>query len=296
MGLQSASVAMLTVFLWGGTAVSNQFALDDVPPVLVGAIRFGLAAVFMVGWCLVQGTPLLLKRGQWRHAWILGALLFVQIGSFNFGTMHSSSSHASILVNSYIFWVAACEHLIQRTIRLRWWQLLGLILSGLGCGSVLMATGPSAGGRDVPTLSGDLILVLSGLILSVKILYTKHSVQRVPPGTLILWHDLIGTLLFLIAGPLRGESIPRHVGLPAVIAFLYGGLLVSGFCFGANAMLLRKHGASQVSVFSFATPICGVLLGVLLRDDQLSAAVVLGGVLVALGIFLVNAPARKQPR
>lgn len=296
MGPMSVALAVLTTWLWGGTAVSNQYCTDVLPPILLGGLRFGLAAMFMVVWCRVEQTPLLLERGQWRFAWMMGLLLFLQIATFNVGTLRSSSSHASILVNSYILFVAGYEALVQRTVHLRWWQWLGLAMAAAGCLCVLLTTGPAASrGRDLPTLNGDLWLLASGCILAGKIVYTKHSVARVSPGPLILWHDILGAGMFFLCSLVLREQARGPMLTETWIALIFGGLIVSGFCFGANAALLRKHGASQVSVFSFATPIWGVALGVLLRGDRLSIELFLGGILVALGILLVNTSAAAEP-
>lgn len=291
MGPMSVCIAILTTVLWGGTAVSNQIAMDVIPPVMQGGVRFILAAAFMFPWCLLNGSPLLLKRGQWRPAWIMGLLLFLQIGTFNVGSKWSSTSHASILVNSFIFWVAGCEFLFFHTVLLGRLQWIGLILAGVGCGWVFLKTGSAvAGGVDIPTVRGDLVLALSGLILGIKILYTKYAVRQIVPETLILWHDLLGALMFFICSPLLGEKLRGSMTFTTWIATLFSGLIVSGYCFGANAVLLRRHGASQVSVYSFATPIIGVILGVLMRGDELSLGLLVGGILVAIGIFLVNKP------
>ncbi|MCA9082272.1 MAG: DMT family transporter, partial [Planctomycetaceae bacterium] len=103
----------------------------------------------------------------------------------------------------------------------------------------------------------------------------------------------IGTAMFF-AWSAAFETVPRiSLTRSTIIALLYVGLLVSGFCFAANAWLLKRHGASQVSVFSFATPVCGVTLGVLLRGDQLSLWLALAGVCVAVGIWLTNRSVRR---
>jgi len=289
MGPSSIFVAILTMVLWGGTAVSNQIAMDVIPPVLQGGVRFILAAAFMFPWCWLIGAPLILKRGEWGAGWLMGLLLFLQIGTFNIGSAWSNTSHASILVNSYIFWVAACEVLVFKTVWLGTIQWTGLMLAGVGCGWVFLNTGPAAGGAiDTPSIAGDLVLTLSGFILAIKILYTKHAVRNIAPETLILWHDLLGSLMFFIASPMIGERLTGRMTLSTWLATLFAGLIVSGYCFGANAVLLRRHGASQVSVYSFGTPVIGVILGVLMRGDQLSSALVFGGILVTLGIFFVN--------
>jgi drug/metabolite transporter (DMT)-like permease len=289
MGPGSVLLAVTTCVLWGGTAVSNQFVMDVLPPIYVAGLRFLLAGLFMYGWCLVIGAPLDLDRKGWSVALILGTLLFFQISLFNVGAFLSSTSHASILVNSYIFWVAIGEHLLHPHARrdLRHWG--GLVLSGVGCLMVLLNTeAVTTASRDAPTLSGDLLLVFSGFILGGKILYTKHAVRKYPPETMIFWHDVIGTAMFLLCSALLESPGGNPMTLTAWIALLFSGLIISGFCFGANAILLKRHGASHVSVYSFATPIFGVALGVLLRGDELSASLFAGGLLVAGGIFLVN--------
>ncbi|WP_437225369.1 DMT family transporter [Planctomicrobium sp. SH661] len=296
MGPMSVFVAILTTVFWGGTAVSNQFAMDVIPPILLGGIRFVLAAVFMYVWCMLNGSPLLLKKGQWGMGWILGLLLFLQIGTFNIGSRWSTTSHASVLVNSYIFWVAGFEFLFFKTMMLNRVQWTGLILAGIGCGWVFLNTGTaSKGAYDEPTIQGDLVLAVSGFLLAVKTLYTKHTVRHVSPGTIILWHDILGALMFFVCSVLLGEKVEATMTMTTWIATLYAGLIVSGYCFGANAALLRRHGASQVSVFSFLTPIIGVVLGVALRGDTLSLGLLIGGILVTIGIYLVNRVPADEP-
>jgi drug/metabolite transporter (DMT)-like permease len=140
----------------------------------------------------------------------------------------------------------------------------------------------------VATLAGDLLLLLSALLLAIKVIYTKHAVRTVPPGTLTLWHDVIGVALFIGWSAAFEHADWRRVDAATVWALLFVGVVVSGFCFAAQAWLLQKHSASLVSVFSFATPVFGVLLAVLLRGDVLSPWLLTAGVSVAVGILLVT--------
>ena len=290
----ATALALTTAFLWGGTAVSNQFAVDQLPPLFVGGLRFLLAGLFMLPWCLVEKAPIRITRAQWKPVLIMSLLLFAQIGSFNIGGKWSTSSHASLFVNTYIFWVAGVEHFVTRTLRLSLRAMLGLAIAGIGVALLVLSTAKPAGtlasGMDTPTLSGDLILLLSGLILGLKVLYTKDAVRHIAPGTVILWHDFIGAGLFFIASFLTEPQPTAFPSLPVVWAMLYGGLVVSGFCFAAHAWQLRTYGASQISVFSFTTPVFGVGLGVLLRGDALSPWLLVCGLAVAIGITLVHLP------
>ena len=289
MGWVSIGLALMTVILWGGTAVVVRVAEDVYPPLFIGGVRFAMATGFMIAWCRIEGTPIWLKGQQWWLSLLVGFLMFVQIATFNYGTVVSNSSHAIVLVNSFIFWIAFYEGFVRRVVRFHWWQILGLFLAG---SAVVLMVG-SASGEDAsrlhkPSLFGDVILALSGFTLAVKLIAVKHAVKTVPPSALILWHDFFGSgLLFLLS-----FAVETHSGKPltieVLIALLVGGIAISGVCFVVNAMLLKKHGASQVSVYSFLTPLCGILLSVLFFGDHLSKWLLISGVFVAGGIFLVN--------
>jgi drug/metabolite transporter (DMT)-like permease len=292
-GAAAVGLSLLTAALWGGTSVASAFAIDSFPPVAVGGIRFGLAAVFMLGWCRWERAPLGLKSYQWWPSIISGVLLFLQISTFNWGQARTTSSHATLYINTYIFWVAAIEHFVTQQYRLSLRQFGGLVVAAAGVVMLVITTArpgaaAQASGMDQATLLGDGLMLLSAFILAVKVIQTKHAVRTVPPGTLTLWHDIIGVSLFAAWSAMFETIDVGHINPSAVGALLFIGICVSGFCFATQAWLLQRHSASIVSVFSFATPVFGVALAVLLRGDELSPWLLVSGVCVAAGIVLVT--------
>jgi drug/metabolite transporter (DMT)-like permease len=292
-------MALGTSALWGGTPVAIHFSTDTLPPVMVAALRFALAALFMLFWCRLEGSGLVASRAEWRPILLCSLLLYFQIVSFNLGVAGTSSSHGSLFINTFIFWVAPIEQFVLRSTRLNARQWLGMLLAGLAGISALVidvpaganeaTTLPGAGApRDLPTLWGDLVLVGSGFLLAVKIVYTRHAVSRVAPGRLILWHDLLGTLLFLASSLLFETTSGSDFTSAAIWGLLYQGLLVGGLCFAVQAAQLKRHSASQIAVFSASTPLFGILAGSLLRGDPLSPWLTAAGLGVAWGIVLVT--------
>tara|TARA_B100000029_G_C17511157_1_gene936312 strand:- start:469 stop:1437 length:969 start_codon:yes stop_codon:yes gene_type:complete len=309
IGLTSASLAVLTSVLWAGTPVAIKYSQDVLPPIAVAAARFTLAAAFMVAWCLVQGVGVGLRPGERRPALICGLLLFAQISLFHLGLEHSSPSHGSLLINTFVLWVAAIEHFITRSDRLTPQRLLGLALAASGVILVLAVSGQASPQEaaaastgtpttlDQPSMYGDLLLLASGFLLAVKVIYTKQAVRTVPPIRLILWHDVIGVVLFATTALLL-ELDKLDLGqfqLQAGLGLLYQGLVVAGFCFAVQSQLLKKHPAARLSVFAFSTPIFGVLIAWAFREAAPSPWLLVAGAAVAGGIALVNwrsSPAR----
>jgi drug/metabolite transporter (DMT)-like permease len=300
IGPAAAALALLLAALWGGTPVAVKFSLDQLDVMAIAAVRFGMAAVFMLFWCRVEGSGLKLRPEQVRPSLVTGLLLFVQIGLFNTAIRMSNASHSTLLINTFIFWVAVIEHFITRTGRLNLQKSAGLAIAFAGVAVMLLTAKSSA---DAPadstaSLAGDLVMLGSAILLGIKILYTKQAMTLVEPGKLIFWHDVVGvacfaawSLLFedsdlspFLSAAVFAEPAVRN----AMLGLLYQGLVVAGFCFATQALLLRKHSASQLSVFSFATPLFGVAYAVLLRGDPLSGWLAVAGAAVAAGIVLVN--------
>ena len=74
----------------------------------------------------------------------------------------------------------------------------------------------------------------------------------------------------------------------AVASLLYQGAIVSFASYLAWFWLLRRYLAGRLSVFSFLTPLFGVVSGVMVLGEPLRPAFVFAGVLVGCGIVAVN--------
>ena len=163
-----------------------------------------------------------------------------------------------------------------------------------GGGFVVLLTGgrggsltAAAAGQE-PSLLGDAVVAVSGLVLGVKAVVTKRLTRRVSPGTLILWHDVLGASALLACGVAVGEGARFTLTPGAAASLLYQGLAVGGFCFGAQAVLLKTYSAARVTAFNAATPVFGVASAVLILGDPLSPWLLLAAAAVAGGIVLVN--------
>ena len=150
--------------------------------------------------------------------------------------------------------------------------------------AMVKRTKQSFGGRI------DILVNVSGTTGPIE-----TPVQNIDPDTFVFWHDVIGASLmlawaFLVEGfqpliLLRTDDLQTRY---AIWALLYQGLAVAGLCFAIQARLLKRHAASSIAVFSFATPLFGILFAVLLRGDPISPWLFGSGTAIALGIFLVN--------
>lgn len=294
---------MLTVVLWAGTPVAIRYSTEILPPFAVSGIRFSMAAIFMLFWTKAHGTKLRVSARDLKLPLIGGCMLFVQIGLFTQGVFWSNASHGTIFINTFIFWIVAIEHWVTRATRLNLRSTLGLVMAALSVVIVLATTGQLDKTKflEAASVEGDALLVISAALLAVKFLFTKHAVKTVPPDAFIFWHSVFGVGLFFTYAFVVERAdlrvlldLQNQQVVDAWWGLLYQGLAVAGLCFAIQARLLKKHSASSIAVFSFSTPLFGILFAVLFRGDPLSPWQFLAGAFVAAGILLVNWPAKVE--
>lgn len=289
--LSALLLTLLTVALWGGNPVATRYATDALPPITVSGLRFVLATLVMVVWCCWERVSFKLEAGQFWPVFIAGFLLFAQIGTFTLGAAWTSSSHASLYVNTFPFWVVGLDHFVTRGDRLTARKLVGLAVAGGGVFWLLLMTAEGHAGpqqRDLPSVAGDVMLLFSAFLLGVKFVYTKVALRVIGATELIFWHDVVAVALFAVTAAFFERPDFTHVPASAWWGLIYQGIFVGGLCFAIQAHILKRHSASQIAVFSFATPLFGMLLGMLLRGDRMTLWLAVAGIAVAAGIYLVN--------
>lgn len=266
---------------WGGNAVAIKFAAPDLPPLGIAAFRFLLSLPVLAAVCAMVRQPLRVRRGDAGLLFGHALITVAQIGTFNWGTMHSAAGRSSIFINVHPLFVAPLAWLILGE-HLGWKTLTGLGAAALG---VVLVLSSSFRGGD-PYLVGDLVVLASGAIFAVQTIWQKRTFARIPPATLLLNQSILAVPIFLLASGLFEGFGLYHGSRTAALAVVYQGVAVSGFCFSVWLLLLGRYPAAQLATMAFMTPMFGVGFGRWLSGDPLTVSLLGGGALVGLGIYL----------
>ncbi len=92
-------VAFAAIYLiWGSTYLGIRFAVETIPPFLLGGARFLLAGGVLYAWLRFQGVPN--PAGyHWRNAAIVGGLLLgVGNGGVNWAEQKVASGLTALLI------------------------------------------------------------------------------------------------------------------------------------------------------------------------------------------------------
>jgi drug/metabolite transporter (DMT)-like permease len=283
MDLTGAAAAVLISLLWGANSVVIKLGLEDAPPLRLAGMRVVVGGIVICLWAWATGrfAAFRVEHWEWRPLAVLGLLFSVQMGATNIGTWLTSASHATVLVNLYAVHTVVLAHFMIPGDRLSVRKLGGVLVAYSG----IVALFASQWSHGAPTLLGDVIVTIAGVLLAERTVYLARAVQRLDPVKLLLAQAVMGAACFGLATFLFE---PATTGGPARLAgsIAYQGVLISGFNFVVNLALLRDYRPSALSAFFLTQPIFGVVAAALVAGDPLTPVLVLACVTVAAGIGL----------
>ncbi|MFP6849177.1 MAG: EamA family transporter [Pseudomonas sp.] len=271
-------LALVVIIVWGLNFVVIKIGLHEMPPMLLGALRFLLAAFPAV---------LFIKRPQIPLRWLLAYGLTISFGQFAFlfsaMSVGMPAGLASLVLQSQAFFTLLFAVLLIGE-RFRLANLFGLLVAAGG----LLLIGMQ--GDGLMTLAGFALTLCAAAMWALGNIITR-KLGRVDLVGLVVWGSLVPPLPFfalswLLEGPEVIESALRGFNLDSmlVLAYLAFGATILGY--GLWSRLLSRYPASQVAPFSLLVPVVGISSAALLLDEHLSALQLVGALLVMLGLLL----------
>ena len=269
------ALAVVITSIWGVNFVVIEIGLEDVPPLLFSALRFGLAGLAIV----VLGPP----RVPFRYVVAVGT--FLCIGKF--GLMFVAMDRGMpagltslVLQCQVVFTLLFAAGMLGE--RPRPLQLVGIAVSGLGIVGIATDKGLTS------PLGALLLVVAAGACWGASNIATRRAR---PPDTLrfIVWASAFA-FLPLLALSLLTEGVDedlhalRHLGWTGIgaVAFLAGAATLFGF--GIWGRLLRSYDAATVAPFSLLVPVVGMAAAWLLRGEAVSVRQALAAALILVGM------------
>jgi len=284
--------------LWGCGFFFGKIALAEMNVGAMVLYRFLFAALALLP--LLFTHPPTFDRRDWRMLLLCAFLgiplqFLVQFSGLNRTTV----SHASLMVGAMpvLLAVAATLFAHERMDSTGWFSLatstLGATLIALGA----RHAAASHSGERGPTLTGDLLVVLSLVIALGWVLLNKHLMQRHSAIVVTAYGVACGTAMLAVCVPLIYGLPPiAHVSLRAWIALAASGVLCT-----ASTTLLWNWGmtqvpASQAGVLLNMEPLIGSILGVFVLHETLGPSARTGGALILAAAILITTRSRTRVR
>jgi O-acetylserine/cysteine efflux transporter len=276
-------LALVVVLAWGVNFVVIKVGLHGVPPLLLGALRFVLAAFPAV---------LFVKRPKLPLRWLLAYGATISFGQFAFlfTAMYVGmpAGLASVVLQAQAFFTLVFAAIFLGE-RFHAQNVIGLAIAAGGLALIgLQSSSGTAAGAQAMTVAGFVLTLCAACMWALGNIVTK-KVGKVDLVGLVVWASLIPPLPFLalsyfMEGPQRIEGALMGIGAHSIGAIVYLAFVATILGYSLWSRLLSKYPASQVAPFSLLVPIVGLASAAVLLGERLTAAQIGGAALVMAGL------------
>ncbi len=288
--LDSLAVTLLVVCcaFWGFQQILIKLAVAEVPPLWQATLRFWGATALLWLWCVARGVPLFHRDGT-LGAGLLAGLLFA--GEFTFiylGLQFTSASRLTVFLYTSPFVVALLLPRVVPGETLRRVQWAGLVIAfvavALAFGEGFLQTSPVAG-----QWRGDAMGLAAGILWGLTTLTIRSTRMATASAEKTLFYQVAVTAA---VAPVLSLALGEPWGFNySATAWVSIGLQTAVGAFASYLTwmwMLRHYPATQMSTFTFLTPVFALVFGVVLLGEPLTFKLVLALTGVAAGIVLVS--------
>lgn len=290
---KASGLMILLCIIWGIQQVVLKIAAADIAPIMQIAIRSGLSAVLLFPLIYMQKIKQL-----WSLSYVLPGLLLALLFSAEFllvaeALRFTSAAHTVVLLYTAPIFVALGLHWIIPSERLSPLQWGGILIAFVGI-IISFAGRDQSNSLSSQSLKGDVMALLAGVMWALTTISLRLTKLSEAPPTQTLFYQLVGGFIFLFPLAFLMGQAEIHWTTIAISSLVFHTLIMSLLSLLLWFWLLQHYLANQLGVFSFLTPVFGMIFGMIFLHERIEINFLLGTALVMSGVFVVSMQAWIQ--
>jgi drug/metabolite transporter (DMT)-like permease len=289
--------ALVAVTLWGLSFVATKVALRELSPITLVFTRFALGAAILHVILVARREAMHPPRSALGPLALLG---FIGVFVHQMLQVHALTLTTAVRTGWLIGVIPIWSVLLATVVlgeRLGARKAAGLLIGFAGAALVVTRGRLSASVFALPSTKGDLLILASTVNWAVYTVFARGLTGRIGSARAIAGSTLLGWAMlapfFVREGGWRQWAAMSHA---AVLAVFFLGIGCSGLAYLFWYGALARLDASRVSAFLYLEPLVTCAAAVPLLGEPLGAATIVGGLVVLLGVALVQEAERPKLR
>jgi drug/metabolite transporter (DMT)-like permease len=287
LGATEWGLIALQSMLWGSSYFFIAVAQPELPAFTIAALRSLPAAAALLLIVLPLGYRLPATLAEWR--------LFIAFAAFNsvlpfllivWGQSRATGGMAAILNATAPLFGIVLAHLLTHDEKLSWTKMAGILV---GIAGVAILVGYDAVAGEAADLVARLALLAAPFCYVLANIFVRRRLGHYPPFVIAVV-QMVGSML--VTFPLA-LAIDQPWALPAPSLQALGAIVGMGVLGSALASLchftvLQRAGATNASLVTLIIPLTPILLGGIFLGERLSARDMLGGLVIAAALIIID--------
>ena len=293
--------ALFAVIVWGASFIATKVALQDVSPITVVWLRFGMGVIILGIAVTARKQFSFPTRKEWFYFALLGFLgiTFHQWMQSTALQTSRASTTAWLVATTPVFmallgWLALKE-------KLSWLQTSGIALATLGVLLVVSDGDPTSISFKQFGAPGDILILISSVNWAIFSALSRHGLKTHPPARMMFYVMTLGWLfssILFFTEPRLGEI--GQLSLSGWLGITFLGIFCSGLAYIAWYDALRALPTGQLGAFLYLEPPVAVIVAAIILAEPVTWAALLGGGIILFGVWMVNryqkSPKAVSPR
>jgi len=280
--------AGLIMIIWGATPVATRLAVADLQPLHVGLLRTVFAGVLALPIALALRQPLPKDRRGLLLLVISGASGFIVFPLlYSFGQRDTSAMHGGMILAALPIFTGSYAALVERRRPTARW-IAGCVIALLGeCALIALRAG--SGGAQ-PTLGGDLLVLLSALLVAAGYVAGARLAQTGYSSlATTLWGVALAAMVsaVIMAATVAGGGWPS-AGWQSWSAVIYLASVTTIVGYIGWYWALAKGGIARISTIQFSQPVSGLILAALLLGERMTLSLLAASVVILAGVWIAQ--------
>jgi drug/metabolite transporter (DMT)-like permease len=278
------TLVVLTL-LWGLNYPAMKFSGTGLSPIFTTFLRSCIASGCGIIYCIIIKQPLFHRGATLIHGAVVGVLFGLEFVCIYFGLLFTDAARAAIFVYLAPFVVALGAHFLLKE-KVTLLKFIGLVLAFSGAYMVFKDK-PSTGAKAM--LFGDLLEIAAAVFWGATTLYIKkYLAQKVHPINTFLYQLVFSIPIMLLCAWLLEDEWIHAVDIYIAASVIYQSVIVAFASYLVWFILIHDYPVAKLSVFTFLTPIFGVIFGAIMLKEKLTTGLIIGLIFVCIGIYCNN--------
>lgn len=277
--------------VWGSTYLAIRYAVETIPPFLLGGGRFVISGAILYLWTRRSGRTRP-TRAQWKGAAVAGLLMLVGgNGAVVWSEQHVASGLVALIVAIVPLWMVLLDWLRPGGVRPRVPVFVGLALGLAGLGLLIGPDALRVNESAALDVGAALVPIVGSMLWAAGSIYSRQAARPSSAPLATGMQMLAGGTGFLILAAAAGELGSFHIGAVSRNSALGFGFLVtfgSLVGFTAYIYLLRVTTAAKAATYAYVNPVVAVLLGWAIAGEAITARILVAAAVILGGVAIIT--------
>jgi drug/metabolite transporter (DMT)-like permease len=264
-----------TTVIWGSTFVAQKIGLVEMSPMLMIAMRFGLATAILLA--LFARSILPLSSEELRKGGILGLLLFLGFVVQTIGLLHTTASKSAFITSMMIVFAPLFQVIVERRL-----PTVGNVIGiAVVCLGLWLLTAPSGSGFNI----GDGLTLICAVVFGLYIVYLDIVSKQIAPIRLSFLQ--VATCAVLAWGITGLSEVPSFsFSGPVVIAIVYLTVFATVITTLVQTRYQKDTTPTRAAIIFSIEPLFATLLAALILEEDIGTWGAVGGGLIVVGVVV----------